>query len=85
MVISCSAIYEKGVLRLLEPLDLREQQQVTVTVNDSSAEDWLDHEFLAILESERGPIPSLDEVRAVLSTIPGNLSDDIRRERDERG
>jgi len=49
MVISCSAIYEKGVLRLLEPLDLREQQQVTVTVNDSSAEDWLDHEFLAYL------------------------------------
>ena len=85
MVISRPAIYENGVLRLLEPLDLREQQQVTVTVNDSPVDSWLDHEFLATLEDEQEPRPSLAQVRAALSTIPGNLSDDIRSERDARG
>jgi hypothetical protein len=31
-----------------------------------------------------GPAPSLEEVRRALSKIPGNLSDDIRAERESR-
>jgi hypothetical protein len=31
-----------------------------------------------------GPAPSLEEVRSALAKIPGNLSDDIRAERDSR-
>lgn len=85
MAISLPAVYENGVLRLLEPLKLKEQQHVTVTVNDSSADSWLDHEFLATLADDQEPLPSLAEVRAALSTIPGNLSDDIRSERDAQG
>ena len=34
MVRTVEAIYEKGVLRLLEPLDLAEGQRVRVTVDD---------------------------------------------------
>jgi hypothetical protein len=31
-----------------------------------------------------GPAPSLEEVRQALSKIPGNLSDDIRAERESQ-
>ena len=41
-------VYEKGVLRPLEPLDLRERQLVHVTVSDEAPpEPWLDAECLA--------------------------------------
>jgi hypothetical protein len=61
---------------------------VTLTVADSSAdpgEEVLDHEYLASLEAIDEPEPSLEEVRRILSKIPGKLSDDIRAERDARG
>ena len=35
------AIYENGVLRPLEPVNLLEHQRVTVTLN-APEEDWLD-------------------------------------------
>jgi len=80
------AVYENGVLRPLEPLPLKEHQQVTVTVSDP-AEGWLDQEFMERVRrnaAAMGPAPSLEEVRQALSKIPGNLSDEIRAERDGR-
>ncbi len=51
------AIYERGVLRLLEPLNLPEHQRVTVTVHPTSAhqpaaelEDW--HQVYAGLSDD---------------------------------
>ena len=43
------AIYQQGgVLRPLEPLDLREEQLVNVTITDEPlSETWLDNECLA--------------------------------------
>ena len=34
------AVYEKGVLRLLEPLDLPEHTKLTVTVKVSKTREW---------------------------------------------
>ena len=47
MTQSLQAVYEKGVLRPLEPLSLEEHQQVTVTVADSEDGD-LDSRVSAI-------------------------------------
>jgi predicted DNA-binding antitoxin AbrB/MazE fold protein len=38
MTRNLQAVYEKGVLRPLEPLDLREQQLVNVTITDEAPE-----------------------------------------------
>jgi predicted DNA-binding antitoxin AbrB/MazE fold protein len=86
MVQTLQAVYENGVLRPLEPLALSEHQRVVVTVSDP-AEQWLDHEYMEKVTQEvaaMGPAPSLEEVRRALSKIPGNLSDDIRAERESR-
>ena len=77
------AVYEKGVLRPLEPLALNEQQQVTVTVSDQE-EDWLDATFLRYLETQADESVTLEQVRSALSKIPGSMVEDFRREREER-
>ena len=83
------AVYENGVLRPLEPLLLDEHQRVTVTV--SAEEDPLapiiDHAFVERARKEvqaMGNIPNLEDVRKILSKIPGSLSEDIRIEREDR-
>ncbi len=86
MTRTLQAVYEHGVLRPLESLPLREHQQVTVTVSDP-AERWLDQEYVEKVKKDVAaslPAPSLDAIRQALSKIPGNLSDDIRAERDSR-
>jgi len=89
MVKSFPAIYENGILRPLEPLTLTENQQVRLSITTTASEDalaaWLDHEYLAQIEAIEEPEPTLEEVRQALSKIPGNLSDDIRAEREARG
>jgi predicted DNA-binding antitoxin AbrB/MazE fold protein len=88
MVKTLSAVYENGVLRPLESLPLEEHQLVRVTVSDAaddSIDAWLDHEYMASVEAIQESEPTLEEVRLILSKIPGNLSDDIRAERDSRG
>jgi predicted DNA-binding antitoxin AbrB/MazE fold protein len=81
------AIYENGVLRPLEPLDLPEHQQVAVVVLEvptaSSDEEWLDTEYLRLAASEADNSVSLEEVRAALAKIPGSLTADFVAERDE--
>ncbi len=86
MTHNVAAVYENGVLRPLEPLPLKEHQRVTLTVSDP-AERWLDQEYMDKVKKDVAasvPAPSLDEIRQALSKIPGNLSDDIRAERDSR-
>jgi predicted DNA-binding antitoxin AbrB/MazE fold protein len=78
------AVYEKGVLRPLEPLSLQERQLVTVTISQEPG-IASDHPLLAPLD-EWGAADddvSLEEVRRALSTIRGSLSQaviDGRRE-----
>lgn len=80
---SLQAIYENGVLRPLERLMLREGQEVEVTVNTLPS-SMIDEEFLQSIEEYADVSVTIEEVRLALSSIPGNLSDDIRREREER-
>lgn len=78
------AIYEKGVLRPLEPLPLKEHQQVTVTVAEQDEADWLDTTFLRYLETQADESVTLEQVRSALAKITGSMTEDFRRERDER-
>jgi len=80
------AVYENGVLHPLEPLLLRERQQVTITISDAT--DLLpDHPLLVSAEEWSDAAQddiSLDEVRRALSTIHGSLSQAVLEERRER-
>lgn len=81
-------VYEKGVLRPLEPLDLLENQRIAVTLQEPSndpLDQWIDREYHVELPSSEMPVPSHDQVRRELSTISGSLSEAIRRDRDLRG
>jgi predicted DNA-binding antitoxin AbrB/MazE fold protein len=86
MTRSLQAIFEKGVLRPLEPLALQEQQQVTVTVSDEGPSEsaLLDSSFLRYLESQADESVTLDQVRSALAKIPGSMIEDFRQEREER-
>jgi predicted DNA-binding antitoxin AbrB/MazE fold protein len=80
------AVYENGALHPLEPLQLAEREQVTVTISDVSVvspnhpllvspEEWSD--------ASQDDV-SLDEVRRALSAIRGSLSEAVLDERRER-
>jgi predicted DNA-binding antitoxin AbrB/MazE fold protein len=84
MTRSLQAVYEHGVLRPLEPLPLKEQQQVSVTVSDLEEGDWLDAPFLRYLETQADDSVTLEQVRSALAKIPGSMAADFRSERDER-
>ena len=85
MTKNLQAVYEKGMLRPLEPLDLREQQLVNVTVSDAGLpEPWLDADCLAACAGTADDAVSLDAVRAALAKIPGSLTEAFIAEREER-
>jgi len=80
------AIYQNGVLRPLQALPLKEEQQVTVTLTDPvlsgdevagyfSPEEWAE-----ALQDEI----SLEEVRQAMSTMSGSLSEAVIALRQER-
>ena len=85
MTKNLQAVYEGGLLRPLEPLSLRENQQVNLVISDElSLEPWLDAEYHAACASEADEGPSLEEVRAALAKIPGTLTQDFILEREDR-
>lgn len=79
------AVYENGVLRPLEPLDLREHQRVTVIVSPvtPAEEDWVDVDCLQLCAAEADESISLEMVREALSKIPGSLTADFIAERED--
>ncbi len=80
------AIYENGVLRPLEHVDLLEHQRVTVTIADvtPSEDEWLDLEYERWAASEVTRDISLDAVRQALAKVPGLLTPNFIAERTER-
>jgi predicted DNA-binding antitoxin AbrB/MazE fold protein len=82
------AIYEKGILRPLQPVDLRENQRVTLTITEQEnarpGGDWLDVEYLQSCAGEADESLTLEAVHQALSKIPGSLTDDFVAERDDR-
>jgi predicted DNA-binding antitoxin AbrB/MazE fold protein len=80
------AVYENGVLRPLNPVDLPEHQRLSVIVNrpgDPLADvlDWDAHELAA---NEGDESISLEDVQVALSKIPGSMADVVSTERNER-
>ena len=80
------AVYENGILRPLEPLDLCEHQCVTLIVSSApiqSEEELLDVECLQLYADEADETISLELVRKALSKIPGSLTADFIAERED--
>jgi predicted DNA-binding antitoxin AbrB/MazE fold protein len=87
MTKTVQAVYEKGVLRPLETLNLAENERVTVTVTNGTRpayEELLDTAFIAACAKEADPTVTLEEVREALAAIPGSMTHDFVTERDER-
>ena len=88
MVQWIEAVYENGVLRPLEPLDLLDSQRVRITV--TTPEFGRIGRDMKLLERVRAEvagmtgIPSLEEVQRMLSGIPGSLTEDFLAEREDR-
>jgi predicted DNA-binding antitoxin AbrB/MazE fold protein len=83
MPMRADAVYEGGVLKLLEPLDLEENEHVVVNVTRATEPEYgpgVDVEFMEQLRKKaegRPPAPSLKDVRKFTAKIPGNWSEDI--------
>jgi predicted DNA-binding antitoxin AbrB/MazE fold protein len=79
------AVYENGALRPVEPLHLREHQQVTLALveDTGSIGERLDLAYLAAVEAEADAAVDISQVRAALAQIPGSLTKACIAERDE--
>ena len=78
-----NAVYENGLLRPLEPLHLPDRERVSIIVETSGADDWLDHDAIDWARQEGDPTISLEDVRRRLAKLNGSLSDLVIAERGE--
>jgi predicted DNA-binding antitoxin AbrB/MazE fold protein len=80
-------IYENGVFRPLEPVDVPEHQRITITIPEASMvpaeEELFDTEYERWAATQVKEDVSLEAVRQVLSKIPGSLTADFLAERAE--
>jgi predicted DNA-binding antitoxin AbrB/MazE fold protein len=80
------AVYKDGVLKPLEPLQLEEMQEVTVTIADLRP---IDDDLAGYFTSEEWAAAARDavtwdDVRQALSKISGSLSSAVIAQRQER-
>jgi len=84
------AIYENGVLRPLEPLPLAERERVTVTIGTGADQPRHSHPDVEFIErttrelASLDSIPTLEEVRQMLSKDKSSWADYIIAEREDR-
>jgi len=87
MIQHVEAVYENGVLRPLAPVSLSESQRVRITiVGPDAGQDLLDTELLERARAEISAmqaLPTIEEVRTLLSTIHGSVADAVIAERGE--
>ena len=88
MPLQVDAVYENGVLRPLQPLDLREHEHVLVSVvktgvagRSNLAVEYIE-KIKRELQDTEAP-PGLEEVRRRLAKIPGSMAAEIIAERGE--
>lgn len=85
MTETIEAVYENGVLRLLQPTLLHESQRVRLTLNlDTEFDDLFDTDFMNEAVSDADKSITLEEVRMALSSISGSMDVDCSSARDER-
>ena len=63
---------------------LEERIAPPVAKKSAIPHEWIDHEYHAHCELEAGDVDRIEEIRMILSKIPGNMSDDIIKDREER-
>jgi predicted DNA-binding antitoxin AbrB/MazE fold protein len=82
------AVYENGVLRPLQPLDLKEHERVMVSVSEAlPARSALAVEYIERMKRQvaaEGPAPGIEEVQRRLAKIPGSMAELIIAERGDR-
>jgi predicted DNA-binding antitoxin AbrB/MazE fold protein len=78
------AIYENGIFRPLEPVDLPERQTVAIIWMESPSpnEPLIDTEFQRYCRKFSQGAPPIEEVRQALAKIPDSMTEFIRTERD---
>jgi predicted DNA-binding antitoxin AbrB/MazE fold protein len=90
MPIEVDAVYQNGILRPLQPLDLAENERVVVSITQEASDaglGQLDADFIQVLRRRLAgalPAPGLEEVRRRLSKIPGSMTADFIAEREDR-
>ena len=91
MSIQVDAVYENGVLKPLQPLDLIEHEHVVLNVvkafDAACPSSLLDVAYIESLRKHLDgaePAPGLDEVRRRLAKIPGSMTADFIAEREDR-
>jgi predicted DNA-binding antitoxin AbrB/MazE fold protein len=83
MLIEVAAVYQNGMLKPLQALDLAENEHVVVTITQEAN----DADFVQGLRRRLAgaePAPGLEEVRRRLSKIPGSMTADFIAEREDR-
>ena len=87
MIQQVEAVYENGVLRPLAPITLSESQRVRITiVGPDFGQDLLDQDLIERAAAEVAAmkdLPTIDQVRTLLSTIPGSVADAVIAERGD--
>lgn len=89
MPLQVDAVYENGVLRPLQPLDLKEHEHVVVSVvkDQVRGRSNLAVEYIETIKRElegAQPAPGHEEVRRRLAKIPGSMAAEIVAERGDR-
>jgi predicted DNA-binding antitoxin AbrB/MazE fold protein len=89
MPLQVDAVYENGVLRPLQPLDLPEHEHVLVSVVKATASgrSSLAVEYIERIKREQQdaePAPGLEEVRRRMAKISGSMAAEIIADRGER-
>ena len=88
MPLEVDAVYENGLLRPLQPLDLREHEHVVLSVSKAAApgRSSLAVEYIEKIRNEPQDSEAAvgEEVRRRLAKIPGSMAAEIVAERGER-
>ena len=77
-------VYVGGMRRLSAPVALNENQRVKITIDGSDNHVGLDTELMERARAEVAAmveLPTIEEVRVLLSTIPGSVSETVIAER----
>ncbi|MCX7421593.1 MAG: antitoxin family protein [Planctomycetia bacterium] len=81
MMQQIEAIYEDGILRPSQPLQLAQHERVQILVLPKGDDDLFDSDFA--MDQNPDLAPSLEEVRASLASIQGSMDaaiDELRGE-----
>jgi predicted DNA-binding antitoxin AbrB/MazE fold protein len=90
MPIEVDAVYQNGILKPLQPLNLAENERVVVSITqeaNGAGLGQLDADFVQDLRrrlANAPPAPGVEEVRRRLSKIPGSMTADFIADREVR-